>query len=88
MRLSMKTRKTKQKKQSEEDAENKNKSNKLLVFKKYTKREIRNQRKTIACVIIFGNYFVIFVVHSRFFFVPLLGALGTVCPKVLLISFR
>lgn len=55
MRLSMKIRKTK--KQSEEDAENKNKSNKLLVFKKYTKREIRNQRKTIGCVIIFGIYF-------------------------------
>lgn len=40
------------KKQSEEEAESKNKSNKLLVFKKYTKGEIRNQRKTIGCVII------------------------------------
>lgn len=50
-------KKNKKKKQSEEDAENKNKSNKLLVFKKYTKREIRNQRKTIGCVIIFGIYF-------------------------------
>lgn len=40
------------KKQSEEEAGSKNKSNKLLVFKKYMKREIRNQRKTIGCVII------------------------------------
>lgn len=45
--------KRKRKQKQKETVENKNKSNKLLVFKKYTKREIRNQRKQIVLLFLF-----------------------------------